>query len=279
MSFVLSVFSMVFVRFRHRSSVYLASAYLLVVLLQWLHFTLYFKQAAGVSLIWSLVDWGVWFALFVGLSRILQQSRPGGLGPIWIPVTFVLLAGVIQITLASMIYYVIFEADKALLTSISQSLNKRWLQNLMIAAIMVLLLFLLRKPAQSSQEGETTDATTSELEYFSPDENGAKELSLFDGKHYHRVLPSDVLAVVANKNYLSVYTENREIVIRSTLKTFSHELNDTRFVQISRSAIINRDAIDGLFKYSRTSYRVKMLNEHEFNVSKTYLPELKALFS
>ncbi|BDX04836.1 LytTR family DNA-binding domain-containing protein [Planctobacterium marinum] len=279
MSFVLSVFSMVFVRFCHRSSVYLALAYLLVVLLQWLHFTLYFKQAAGVSLIWSLVDWGVWFALFVGLSRLMRQSRQGGGGSICIPVTFVLLAGVIQITIACMIYYVIFEADKALLTSISQSLNKRWLQNLMIAAIMVLLLFLLRKPARSIQEGETTDAQVPELENFAPDGISEKELSLFDGKHYHRLFPSDVLAVVANKNYLSVYTENREIVIRSTLKTFSNELNDSRFVQISRSAIINREAIDGLFKYSRTSYRVKMLNNHEFNVSKTYLPELKALFS
>ena len=104
-------------------------------------------------------------------------------------------------------------------------------------------------------------------------------LKLFDGKNHYCVTNDQVLAVCADKNYLSVFTTEREIIIRSTLKSMIEKLNNNQMLQVSRSAVVNKDAIIGLHKYSKTSFKVQLSDKLEVKVSKKYLTQIQSLVS
>jgi len=242
--------------------------FLVIVLLQWAHFVLYFNQDIIRSLVWSFTDWSVWFALFVTTliylykHKTIRKSYLTAIG-----VCFIILSGPAQILLSSLFYQLIFDSDKALFQSLIHMMNKRWLQNLFIATIFALigaqLLNKLMVVKKEKNEGKQVSSN----------------ITFFDGKVKHRLCIFDIFAITSTKNYISVFTENKEIVVRSTLKSIRQSLPEDNFTQISRSTIINKSTISQLEKYSRASYRVILNNNYPFNVSKRFLPELQTLLN
>ena len=234
-------------------SIAIIAAYTVIVLLQWMHFSVYFKQPVGISLVWSLVDWFVWFGLLAALWFSTQRWRM-----IQLFIAFVLIAGPLHILISSSFYQILFDADKTLMESFFHLMNKRWLQNLLTASFMSLLIIYvghLRLQKQVSSDSKP---------------NMSERLSLSDGSNTYYLHEDEILAVVSSKNYLSVFTSEREIVIRDTLKGMQARLDNTQFVQISRSALVNLKSIKHIERYSRNSYRAVLSNQSEINIGRTF---------
>ena len=241
--------------------------FLIIVVMQWAHFAWYFDQPILRSFIWSFVDWGVWFSLFFvsyqQLTKLTEcsDSKKFGIGV----VSFILLAGPIQITVSSAIYQILFTADKTLFESFLHLMNKRWLQNLMIAMCGLLLIRQFWLTTAKSKETST--------------DKHCDKLTVTDGEKIYRLNTYDINALCSSKNYLSIFTNEGEIVIRSTLKEIKAQLPAQTFIQVSRSAIINKNAVAQLEKYSSASFHVVLSNQFTVNVSKSYLPEVRRYFS
>ena len=239
-------------------------ALLAVSLFQWAHFHWYYRQPSGLSLYWSLVDWTVWFLLAFGAYRLARHSVADG-KLFGLAVAFVLLAGVLQITLSSVVYAVVPGSDKSLWQSVVHLMDKRWFQNLFIAIVfwMVIAQLLTLSRRQASVDEPREPSATIRLD---------------DGQRVHWTDAADILYVGAARNYVTIHTRShdREIVVRSSLKALKAQL-DGRFIQISRSLLINREHVQRLEKYSRSSYRVVLHGEHELNVGRTYLTNLEGL--
>ena len=108
-----------------------------IIVFQCLHFVLYYQQPLDLSIIWSVVDWIVWFAIahsFFYIHRLkkLQINLKNSL-------LFIVLAGPCQLLLASMIYQLIFNGERSVIDSFFHMLNKRWLQNLILALVFLLI--------------------------------------------------------------------------------------------------------------------------------------------
>ena len=226
--------------------------YLLIVLLQWSHFALYYRQPFGLSLLWSVVDWSVWFALAIGVisHQKFKCQWYACLG-------FILLAGPAHILLSTSIYHILYQADKTILESFFHLMNKRWLQNVFIASIAILLTMYLRQRFEIKK----TQKHSAEKE---------QPLVLDDGKHTYQLKGEDVLAVVAAKNYLSVFTADKEIIVRDTLKNMQNRLAADQFIQVSRSALVKRSEVSQIERYSKTSFRAVLSNQHTVNIGRTF---------
>lgn len=255
--------------FTRKFSLLFMLAFTCIVIMQWAHFVFYFKQPTTRSFIWSITDWGVWFTLFACYITLLYQYGQKQLDTKLITFAFVIFAGLIQISVCSFLYMLMFDSDNTLLQSVAKSINKRWLQNVFIAGGLSLIahIVLQKLVRATGQVNTTTEPTTN------------KALTLFDGKHHYRIQKSEISALCADKNYVSVFTAQQEIIIRSTLKSMVKQVNDSSFVQISRSSFVNKNAITALHKYSRTSFKVHLGEQHQLNVSKKYLASIQALIS
>ena len=236
-------------------------ALLTVISFQWLHFSFYYQQPIKLSLIWSVVDWSLWFiiaGIFYSFGRCRQRRLSIYEGGI-----FVLMSGPFQIIIASLIYQIIFNSEQSLIDAFVHMMNKRWLQNLFLGLVFLLLILLLIKSKVNS-ERQAKNAET----------NTNNPLILNDGKSTHLLKVEDIYSVNSAKNYLSVFTQTEEIVIRSSLKSLKTQLPEMIFVQISRSVIVNKAKVERLEKYSRTSSRVIMANDQQHNVGRTYLSSI-----
>ncbi len=235
----------------------------IAILFQWVHFHIYYKQPAGISLYWSIVDWVVWFSLALvflqqGIKRVLWQKESylliGGL--------FIVLAGPVQILLSSSIYQISLNGDKTLLESFFHLMNKRWLQNGFIAAIFMLLshLFMVSHKLKKAQLPLN------------------KPITLNDGKRVHFLNPEQVCYLESARNYVSIYTNEEEIVVRASLKSLKPEYLSYGFVQISRSVLVNPLHVEKIEKYSKSSQRMILDDGTTINVGKTYQPDVTEAF-
>ncbi|WP_100644624.1 LytTR family DNA-binding domain-containing protein [Alteromonas facilis] len=223
----------------------------LVVVFQWIHFSVYFNQPVAISLLWSLVDWLCWSGLTLLLIQYMPEHHRR-----WIFFGFILFAGPAQIMVSSSIYQLLLEVDKTLWQSFIHLMNKRWLQNMLIAAAIASTVLYLRQLIA--------------IKSAHADKIKKQPLLLNDGLHTYQIEDNEVLAVVAAKNYLSVYTMDKEIVIRETLKNMQTLLEQGEFVQVSRSAIVNKTQIKQIEKYSNASYRAVLPNQITVNIGRTY---------
>lgn len=240
-------------------------AFTLIVAMQWLHFAWYFKQPVSLALVWSIVDWAVWFSLFSLFWR--NRDNKSATHKLLITLAFIVLAGPIHILISSGIYQVLYEADKTLVESFFHLMNKRWFQNMLIASCAVLIYQLIDYKVQVKSADQ-------------PERDGqVTELNFFDGKTHHKLKSSDVYAACTTKNYVSLYTKDEEVVIRATLKEVKEQLGDIAFVQVSRSALVNTQAMSRLSKYSNSSFHVILTNDMSIKVSRSYLNDVKACFA
>ncbi len=272
---------------RYKMVLVCSTALISTVLCQWLHFSLYYQQPFKLSFVWSLVDWIVWFVIAGAFYKFAFLSSAGRTTfNKWHGILFILSAGPCQIILSSLIFQLIFEADKTLLESFIHLINKRWLQNLLISSVFLLVQILIaQKTSKHSIDTNLTDEDCSpNNSKFSPDESKTMQadictpsevpIKLDDGKRLHYVKMEDIFSLNAAKNYLSVFTDTEEIVIRASLKSFRKQLPPSSFLQISRSVVINTQHIKCVEKYSRASSRVILRNGQQHNIGRTYLPHI-----
>ncbi len=232
---------------------------IIAILLQFLHFYFYFDRSVGESLLWSGIDWTIWF-LFMGSvyskASPVVRSLEG-----WHRITFlmliVILAGPCQIILSSLVYVPFAPPSEGLIAEWLYLFDKRWFQHLLYA--FALWHFFRNVHASALPSNSDRHEATIEIR---------------DGRAHYWLKASEVTHILAEGNYVTVNTTSRSLLVRDTLKKFEERLIGTDFVRVSRSVIVNPAFLEAVEPYSRHSKRVRLTTGAHLNVGRTYATDL-----
>ncbi len=249
-----------------KSTLVVVAAAILAAGLQALHFLLYYDQPLLTSVIWGIVDWSVWFALVGGLflagrNFVVDRST---LVRVLVYLVIVASSGVLHILITTAVYRPIFEPVRPFMRDVVHLLDKRWLQNIFISAVLVQALHLLwpakRSPGPTGRDSEGDER---------------RILTLRDGHRVHRIAPSEILFVESARNYLIVHTREGNIIVREPLKSMAARLSPHGFIRVSRSCVVRRDDVRGLERYSKNSIHITIGDGTTLKVGRTYVPQVR----
>ncbi len=234
-------------------------ALITAVFLQFLHFYFYFDRSVSESLLWSSVDWTVWF-LLMGLvySKISPTVRSlEGWHRIALLLLIFILSGPCQIILSSLVYVPFGTPVESLGTEWLNLFDKRWFQHLLYG----FALWHFFRIVHASALPNTSDTQEPTIE-------------IRDGRAHYWLKASEVTHILADGNYVTVNTVTRSLLVRDTLKKFEDRLIGLGFVRVSRSAIFNPAFLEAVEPYSRHSKRVKLSTGVHLKVGRTYAANL-----
>ena len=89
--------------------------------------------------------------------------------------------------------------------------------------------------------------------------------------------PGDVLAVVAQGNYVLLQRESGSYCLRESIAVVAAKLEPYGFVRIHRSALVNRFWVEEIGPLLAGKHVVRLRDGREFTVSQTYIRNLKSL--
>lgn len=87
----------------------------------------------------------------------------------------------------------------------------------------------------------------------------------------------DVDWVAADGKYVRIHAGDRSYILRETLNEFEARLDETKFVRVHRSTIVNVDRIKELWPMFHGDYEIVLLNGIRLPLSRRFRPRLKAL--
>ncbi len=102
-----------------------------------------------------------------------------------------------------------------------------------------------------------------------------KSIPLLTKEQVMMVSILEIVAVEVVDQQLSVHTAQHSYLVRERLKNFLARLNDTAFLQISRSVAINIDQLQALEAEFSGNMTAKMIDGRTLIVSRSYVPDLK----
>lgn len=86
-----------------------------------------------------------------------------------------------------------------------------------------------------------------------PSDASVRRIPVEDRGRFHFVDPAEILWVEAAGNYVRLHTLDRIHRVRSTLEAMERRLGG-RYLRVSRSAVVNRDAIEEVEPYIKGSF-------------------------
>ncbi|HWO36386.1 MAG TPA: LytTR family DNA-binding domain-containing protein [Candidatus Acidoferrum sp.] len=89
--------------------------------------------------------------------------------------------------------------------------------------------------------------------------------------------PSDVVAVQAEGNYVSLQRESDSYLLRESISTVAEKLKPYGFIRIHRSALVNTSFVVEIKLYSAGKYGLRVKGGKEFAVTSGYKKNLKPL--
>lgn len=89
------------------------------------------------------------------------------------------------------------------------------------------------------------------------------------------IKPGDLLMVEVNQRELTFYTINRVITTTGKLKDIQDRLNDPKFIQVSRYAIINMDYLQSVENGFSGTMIAKLTHNVKTSISRKYVPVIK----
>jgi DNA-binding LytR/AlgR family response regulator len=89
--------------------------------------------------------------------------------------------------------------------------------------------------------------------------------------------PGDVLAVVAQGNYVLLQRESGSYCLRESIAGVAEKLEPYGFVRIHRSVLVNRFWVEEIGPHFTGKHVVRLRDGKEFTVSQTYERNLKFL--
>lgn len=92
-----------------------------------------------------------------------------------------------------------------------------------------------------------------------------------DGKTLYQITSKDIIYLHAEKNYVSIFKNDKVHVVRKSLKEILTQL-DSRFKQVHKAYVVN------MYFISRINHQILLKNGIEIPLSKTYKEELIASF-
>ncbi|MEO9871866.1 LytR/AlgR family response regulator transcription factor [Ekhidna sp.] len=93
-----------------------------------------------------------------------------------------------------------------------------------------------------------------------PQDDFTSVITITDRGWEHEVELDEVFYIEANGNYLNLHTSDKTHLYRSTMNTFSKQLNPESFLRIHRSIIVNRRYIKKCIYLSNNEYEFILKN-------------------
>jgi len=97
-----------------------------------------------------------------------------------------------------------------------------------------------------------------------------------DGGKINIIPVNEIKWIEAQDDYIMIHSDKGKFLKQKTMKYFEDHLDETQFVRIHRSYIINLSYLQHLEQQETDSYKLILKNGQELPVSKTGLSRLKA---
>lgn len=93
---------------------------------------------------------------------------------------------------------------------------------------------------------------------------------------FYNVATASIIKIEAYGDYSKIFTDEHSYISKNGLSRLAEKLNPENFMRIHRSTIINKAALVSLTKLGK-GYLVKLSDDSEVKVSKSYASEVKAM--
>lgn len=88
---------------------------------------------------------------------------------------------------------------------------------------------------------------------------------------------SDVIAVLAQGNYVLLQEEKRSHLLRESISVVADKLAPYGFIRIHRSALVNASFVEEIRPWQTGEYGLRVKGGKEYTVTRTYKKNLSAL--
>lgn len=218
-------------------------------------------------MVWSFVDWNLWFLMVASLFyfKVDNQNIEGSLNKVPLILGVALLYPIIHILLSKSVYLLFFESKLPFMDDILRQLSKRGFQNIFISIGLYFLFHyvqeLMGSPSHALQENESRLVKD--------------QLSFQDGKTTYHLKTQELKWIQSAKNYVVIeLVSGQQIVVRKTIASVFALLKDYDFIRISRSTIINKTTVHAIDKKSKYRHVVITKSGKNFPIGKTYVKEV-----
>lgn len=246
-----------------RKIAYLTGLWLILAIAQSAHFHFYYEQALSKALLWGFVDWLVWVGIVtlaaITLSPAVQMVtwRSKQTLPF---LTAAVGTGIVHVFSITIIYNFLGEASRPFLADIMHLLEKRWLPNIFVFCV----LFILCRLLLGLENPQTTN-------------NENPKILVNDGKMKHWVPVSEIYSVEAAGNYVAFNLIGKQLLQRSTLAETEHDLKAYGFLRVSRSALVQRHAIQNYNRVNKNRSELQLFSGQKVPIGRTYLTATRKL--
>jgi two-component system LytT family response regulator len=87
----------------------------------------------------------------------------------------------------------------------------------------------------------------------------------------------DIVAVQAEGNYVSLQGSTSSHLLRDSISALAERLEPCGFVRIHRSVLVNKSFVEEIRSFPTGEYGLRVKGGKEYNVTRTYKKNLKAL--
>ncbi len=105
---------------------------------------------------------------------------------------------------------------------------------------------------------------------------GMEKILIKNGAKIYFVDTNNIIWIEAADDYLFIHTENKKHILRKRLKDFLTELPEDTFLQIHRSAIINKNFVREIMRTGTNREYLILTTNEKLKISKTHRKDLFA---
>lgn len=121
----------------------------------------------------------------------------------------------------------------------------------------------------------TQDSNVSELTKHVGDTKTLDKIVVKSNNNIHVIPLNEVLYIESEDDYVMIHTEKGKHLKHQTMKYYEKNLNESTFIRIHRSFIVNISEIKKIEKFGKDTYQVILNNGSELKVSRSRYQELR----
>lgn len=242
--------------------------WLFLSLSQTLHFYFYFEQTLWNSIRWSFRDWLVWFGIF---AMIYSLCKGRALFTRFSPKNFLIVAaialgsGIVQTLIITSLDFIAGTATRPFWQDFAHFYSKRWLQYFFIFVIfwLSMLNYFWVNKSKNQSVSPASDAQPQD------------KIKIADGKKIYWFQAQEIYTVESAGNYLCYYTNQGQIIARGSLKLALEQLEKRGFLRVSRSHIVNQEAIKTSQRLTKNRVELVLNDGNTVPIGTTYWQKVK----
>ena len=89
----------------------------------------------------------------------------------------------------------------------------------------------------------------------------------------------EIFWIEANRNYVHIHTSKQSFRLRESLASLAKRLDQQQFLQIHRSRIINKQAVESLNHWRRGEYLIRLQNNKLLSSSRSYQQNIRLIMN